>query len=117
MRKLMRLRGRCRQYKRFTGESRMRNRTRSMRVGASVFGMVLLSAIPAQSQVNPAPALFGEPMATLSPEQLSDFFAGQDEFKKVFTPETGLGPIFNGESCVTCHAEGGIGGGSAITVT
>jgi len=95
----------------------MQKKMKSIRLGASVFCAILLGVIPAQSQVNPALAPFGDPLATLGPEQLSDFFAGREEFQKVFTPETGLGPIFNGESCAACHTEGGMGGGSAITVT
>src|ERR1043166_3542339 len=92
-------------------------KTSSIRIVASLICAMLLSAIPAQSQVSSMPASFGEPLAMLETEQLADFFAGLDQFQKVFTPETGLGPIFNGESCASCHTEGGVGGGSPINVT
>jgi CxxC motif-containing protein (DUF1111 family) len=92
-------------------------RSNGIRIAASVLAAMLVGAIPAQSQDSPEPAPFGVPLAGLSPEQLADFYAGLDEFEKVFAPETGLGPIFNGTSCAACHTEGGIGGGSSVTVT
>jgi len=39
------------------------------------------------------------------------------EFLNTETPEGGLGPIFNDVSCVACHFQGGVGGGSRTVVT
>lgn len=44
------------------------------------------------------------------------FAADKDDFEEVQTPEMGLGPIFNNDSCVACHHHPVTGGGSVITV-
>jgi CxxC motif-containing protein (DUF1111 family) len=52
------------------------------------------------------------PFPNLTPEQLERFEEGEEVFDKVFTPETGLGPLFNGASCAECHENeetGGVG--------
>jgi CxxC motif-containing protein (DUF1111 family) len=60
---------------------------------------------------------FGDPLADLTPTQLADFAAGLDEFQSVDTAESGLGPVFNNVSCVACHSDPAIGGGSVILET
>lgn len=67
----------------------------------------------------PAPAAprTGDPLPGLTAEQLAAFGAGLAEFVNVETPQTGLGPIFNGASCVQCHNAPGPGGSSPIRVT
>lgn len=73
---------------------------------------------PPPPRIAPPPAgPFGGPLPGLLAAELAAFATGQAEFVNVETPETGLGPIFNGRSCAECHAAGGLGGGSAITVT
>lgn len=37
------------------------------------------------------------------------FSGGEEAFLKVFTPEEGLGPIFNNTGCVSCHPSNGRG--------
>ena len=64
-----------------------------------------------------AGAQFGDPLPGLSASDLAAFTEGRDEFEAVETPEGGLGPIFNGSSCVACHSAGGTGGASKETVT
>lgn len=49
------------------------------------------------------------PLAELSAGQLNDFLQGAAEFSKTETPQSGLGPIFNNVSCVSCHFIGGAG--------
>ena len=98
----------------------MRNTKWRICAGAGVLGAILLCAISAQSQVstdNPVPDMFGGPLAGLSDDELANFNAGRDQFLKAFSPETGLGPIFNDTSCAACHFEGGLGGGSSVMVT
>ena len=70
-------------------------------------------------QVAPAPNNpgFGAPLAGLTLDQLAAFNVGREEFTSVETPEAGLGPIFNGRSCVQCHNTPAPGGASPITVT
>ena len=64
----------------------------------------------------PAPQV-GGPLAGLTAAELAAFDAGKDEFLNVETPESGLGPIFNNVSCVSCHARPAPGGTSAVFVT
>lgn len=47
----------------------------------------------------------GGPVKGLTPNQLRKFYATRVTFKKDFTPEEGLGPLFNGKSCFECHGQ------------
>jgi CxxC motif-containing protein (DUF1111 family) len=50
------------------------------------------------------------PLEGLTSEQLSQFIRGDVAFNdEIFTPETGLGPVFVATSCGTCHAGDGKG--------
>ncbi len=64
-----------------------------------------------------APAQMGDALPGLSAAELATFIEGREEFEAVETPEGGLGPIFNGVSCVACHSAGGTGGASNEKVT
>jgi CxxC motif-containing protein (DUF1111 family) len=57
------------------------------------------------------------PLAGLTPAQLADFADGRLDFRQVETSASGLGPIFNRDSCAACHSAGGTGGAGRITVT
>jgi len=64
----------------------------------------LIPAKPAQD------ALLDGPMQGLSTEENSRFLAGDAAFNnEVFTPATGLGPLFVATSCGSCHAGDGKG--------
>jgi len=52
------------------------------------------------------PAHPGDPIAGLTAEQLGRFRRGRAVFDSVFTPQAGLGPLFDARSCNTCHAGG-----------
>src|SRR5262245_48248465 len=61
----------------------------------------------------------GGPMANLSVKEAKFFDAGLDEFEEVQSvtgaaedTEEGLGPRFNSNSCVSCHAHPAVGGTS-----
>jgi len=96
-------------------------------VGALAFSGVVIAQVAPGPVTGPrlqppqvAPALspgFGAPLAGLTLDELAAFNAGRDEFTNVETPEDGLGPIFNGRSCVQCHNTPAPGGASPITVT
>lgn len=58
----------------------------------------------------------GEPLLGLTPEQLDRFFIGKERFLHVLTVEEGLGPIWNQDSCASCHLNP-IGGSGTVTVT
>jgi len=63
-----------------------------------------------------APA-FGDPLGGLDADELAAFAAGREEFESIETADSGLGPIFNNNSCAACHSLQASGGASAITVT
>ncbi len=48
---------------------------------------------------------------------MAAFADGRDDFEAKETPATGLGPIFNRDSCVACHNGPAVGGSSPIFVT
>jgi CxxC motif-containing protein (DUF1111 family) len=55
---------------------------------------------------------FGDPIPGLSPDQLRRFTDGRAAFEEVEEAADGLGPVFNGTSCASCHSVGATGGGS-----
>ena len=55
----------------------------------------------------PAP---GEPLAGLSAAERARFDSGKVVFDSVFTPEKGLGPLFNANACAECHEDPVAGG-------
>ena len=59
----------------------------------------------------------GEPLLGLTPDQLDRFFIGKDRFQHVLTVEEGLGPIWNQDSCGSCHNNPAPGGTGTVTVT
>lgn len=60
---------------------------------------------------------FGGALTGLTRELVDAFNQGRVEFTNVENPASGLGPIFNGRSCVECHSAPAIGGGSNTRVT
>lgn len=54
----------------------------------------------------------GDPLPGLTPEQEARFRQGHALFRKIYSPEEGLGPLFNENACNACHtdpADGGTG--------
>ena len=83
-----------------------------------ILATLLLPAGIAFAQLPPPPPPpLGGPLPGLTPAQLKAFNDGRAEFTNVETPATGLGPIFNNNSCVSCHATAAPGGAGPITVT
>ncbi|MEQ1891247.1 MAG: di-heme oxidoredictase family protein [Planctomycetota bacterium] len=62
----------------------------------------------------PSEVELDDPLPGLTPEELARFERGEELFEGVFTPEQGLGPLFNAEGCAVCHAEPTDGGGGPI---
>lgn len=62
------------------------------------------------------PLELGDPLSGLTADQRRQFDRGRAVFDRIFTPETGLGPLFNGTACATCHARPVSGGDGAISV-
>jgi len=63
------------------------------------------------------PAVLGDPLPDLTIPQMNQFLDGKNAFMLTQTVEAGLGPIFNGVSCVACHSSPVAGGASAINTT
>src|SRR5688572_26861678 len=53
--------------------------------------------------------VFDAPIDGLSDAEMAAFARGDAEFERQFSPNTGLGPIFNDVSCATCHSGDGRG--------
>jgi len=69
--------------------------------------LTVLAAAACKKPVKP-----GDPLSGLSPELVARFQAGKDVFDSAFTPQTGLGPLFNSTGCGECHEDpvaGGVG--------
>ena len=84
---------------------------------ANLGGVALVVVVEGFAACTPqADAVYGEPgapLAGLDGAELAEFHAGAALFDKVFTPEEGLGPLFNENQCSACHTEpasGGTGG-------
>jgi CxxC motif-containing protein (DUF1111 family) len=54
----------------------------------------------------------GGPIANLTSDQMRYFNDGQTRFGRPDTVATGLGPVFNADSCGACHAQPSVGGSS-----
>jgi len=67
--------------------------------------LLTLAAAGCNKQIKP-----GDPLRGLNREQQDRFQRGRAVFNNVFTPETGLGPLFNAASCGECHEEPAAGG-------
>src|SRR5881409_2141687 len=59
------------------------------------------------------PASLGTPLRGLTGAQRRQFEMGRAVFETEFTPETGLGPLFNAVGCGNCHEEPVVGGGGS----
>jgi CxxC motif-containing protein (DUF1111 family) len=58
----------------------------------------------------------GEPFAGLSPQLKQLFLDGMNLFQHQFTPQEGVGPVFNETACQICHGGlGGVPGGPDLT--
>ena len=65
----------------------------------------------------PVSASIGDPLPGLTADELARFEAGRVPFNRQFTPEDGLGPRFNENSCEACHTDPATGGTGETIVT
>jgi len=81
-------------------------------VKAALLLVVVLSGTEAAGLLGACPKAPqpGEPLRDLTPEQLASFNAGKVIFSQDFTPEQGLGPLFNSTACAECHEDPAVGG-------
>ncbi len=80
------------------------------RLAAFIMTMLVMREANAQPKL-------GDPLPGLTPSQISDFNAGKTEFTDSESVQSGLGPIFNRDSCAACHSAPAVGGSSQILVT
>ena len=67
--------------------------------------VLLVLAVGCQKAVKP-----GDPLSGLTEQQRDRFARGKLVFDSVFTPPTGLGPLFNATGCGECHEQPAAGG-------
>ncbi|HMH83249.1 MAG TPA: di-heme oxidoredictase family protein, partial [Gemmatimonadales bacterium] len=79
--------------------------------GPRVTVALLLVAVSCQKPVKP-----GDPLPRLSRAERDRFDRGKVVFDSVFTPETGLGPLFNSTACGECHEDPAGGRGDEVEV-
>lgn len=63
-----------------------------------------------QLELSRAALVLGDALPNLTAAQLTAFDAGRDEFMEAESVADGLGPVFNGTSCVSCHSAPVVGG-------
>jgi CxxC motif-containing protein (DUF1111 family) len=78
-------------------------------VAASLIAWVVLEATGALGACRPPPEA-GDPLAGLTAAERERFELGREVFQRAFTDSTGLGPLFNAESCLECHEDPVAGG-------
>jgi len=76
--------------------------------GAAI--LVLAGATALMGMSCPPPLKPGDPLRGLTAEEKARFKQGEEVFARVFTPETGLGPLFNADACGECHEDPVAGG-------
>lgn len=84
-------------------------RLRRLALAALVSGMVACRADDEAVTGEP-----GMPLPGLRAAELADFEAGLAQFDKVYTPEEGLGPLFNENQCSACHTVPASGGTTGL---
>ena len=72
---------------------------------------------PTAPPPNTKPPQLGDALPGLTKAQFAAWLDGKDDFESPETEASGLGPIFNRDSCVTCHNTPVSGGAGPINVT
>ncbi len=88
-----------------------------MRLATAGLAIATFASLVAASAASDAPTQFGDPLPGLTASQSSAFTNGKTEFTSEEGVADGLGPVFNGRSCVECHSVPAAGGGSERLVT
>jgi CxxC motif-containing protein (DUF1111 family) len=96
-----------------------------LRTVCSAFAGLLLAATiacepRAPETVDLEDVAVGDPLPGLTEGEADRFRRGAELFRRIFTPEEGLGPLFNENACNACHtdpADGGTGDQFLIRAT
>ncbi|MGH9661438.1 MAG: hypothetical protein ACRD96_23025, partial [Bryobacteraceae bacterium] len=72
-------------------------------LGAFAFVSVLLAfaTLRAIAQASGAP---GDPLPGVTPREFEEFRLGLEDFREIEESSEGLGPLFNGTGCASCHS-------------
>lgn len=81
----------------------------------SLAGLLLL--VPAARLVAQVTPEFGVPLGGLPANLVAAWERGKQAFVREETPASGLGPVYNGKSCVECHSVPATGGSGASLAT
>src|SRR6266508_3597693 len=84
---------------------RMMKMPRAVRTLAMAIALTTTGFVAGCSRPQP-----GDPLPGLERSERVRFDRGKEVFEREFTPETGLGPLFNSTSCGECHEEPATGG-------
>lgn len=82
-------------------------------LAAPIFALGLLSVSSRKLDAQGPPPPVGGPIQGLTQQEINRFNQGRNEFLQNENQQTGLGPVFNGVSCVQCHSAGAPGGATA----
>ena len=72
--------------------------------GLALVALAAVNAIGGLGACPPSPKP-GDPLPGLTAEEQDRFERGREVFERRFTPETGLGPLFNADACGECHED------------
>jgi CxxC motif-containing protein (DUF1111 family) len=86
-----------------------------MKASAWWWGSLSLSVLLTSGAAKARDPQFGDPLPGLTPDEMTKFEAGRAFFAEEETAADGLGPVFNGVSCVSCHGAAAPGGGRAAS--
>ena len=81
-------------------------------IGAAAGSLILAGFHAVWAQ---APVVPGDPLPGVSPREFEEFRLGLEDFREIEEASEGLGPLFNGTGCASCHNVPVIGGGSPMT--
>lgn len=85
-------------------------KTNTLLVGAGFVFLATLMTVSAQAPSTPGSVLPG-----ITPREFEEFRIGLEDFREIEEASEGLGPLFNGTGCASCHNVPVIGGGSPMT--
>jgi CxxC motif-containing protein (DUF1111 family) len=86
-----------------------------MKVTLALIGAAVLLGGTILNVSAQAPATPGDVLPGTTPREFEEFRIGLEDFREIEEASEGLGPLFNGTGCASCHNVPVIGGGSPMT--
>jgi CxxC motif-containing protein (DUF1111 family) len=88
---------------------------REMKIHLVLIGSVFVLGGAIVHVSGQAPATPGDVLPGTTPREFEEFRIGLEDFREIEEASEGLGPLFNGTGCASCHNVPVIGGGSPMT--